>query len=826
MRFSKMLRHTLFAATTACVVAVPAYAQDNKAGASGDEEIIVTARKRDETLISVPVVVTAVSGETLAQRGIINLDGLAQIVPQLIIGDQGGSLQGGNISIRGISGPDQNPFGDSAVSFNVDSVQVSKASVRRMSDFDTAQIEVLKGPQALFFGKNSPAGIISIRTADPTKSFSAGIKAGYEFEAKEIRTEAFVSGPLSDSLGFRLAGVYNDKKGDLNDVTPDNSRYKNESHNQKSKDWALRGTLKWEPSSTFDAKLKFSYGQLENNGVQAATTYVSCPDGVRQNGSGIDQCHAGGRNVNAGYGTIVATIPAQQNFYRADGANFLKQKQMLGGLEMNYHPSDHLTVTSVTGYYSVKMKECANFENDTGIILPSCGQVNNSEFSQELRMSSDYDGPLNFTGCLYYSKTKGTSGAFTYLFAGQGGLDSLYGGAYGILVDPSVVVPGLNFGAIPGSGFAAGTYQNPLLLNNYLLKQKGTAYSAYLQIQFKPIEQIEIDVGGRYSKEKKRLPLVRSGGGVQDFSAPKFFLDESTEIANGFLKSRKGSWNDFSPEATISYRPNQNMTVFGSYKHGFLSGGFNSGSVTFTVPNFDLSYNPQTIKGFEAGLKLQTLNNALRFNMAVYSYQVKDLQVSNVFNSTNTISNAGSVKIKGIEADFNYRTPLEGLSIYGAAAYNKGKYSSYPNAPCYGGQTAATGCIGGVQNLGGTELIRAPKTNLSGGFTYETLLGTSMKMGLAGGFNRTSSYLTDASSAPNGRQPAYTLWDASARVGAEDDTWEVSLIGRNLANKHYFVASSLVPFSFSTQGNLSDRFATLSRGREIAVRLSYRFGGK
>jgi iron complex outermembrane recepter protein len=110
------------------------------------EEVVVNARKRDETFISVPVVITAVSAAEIQKRGVTNLDGLARLVPQLMIGEQSGSVQGGNISIRGIAGPDSNPFGDQAVSFNIDGVQVAKAFVRRMSDTDIEQYEVLKGP--------------------------------------------------------------------------------------------------------------------------------------------------------------------------------------------------------------------------------------------------------------------------------------------------------------------------------------------------------------------------------------------------------------------------------------------------------------------------------------------------------------------------------------------------------------------------------------------------------------------------------------------------------------------------------------------------------
>ncbi|MGH6644826.1 MAG: TonB-dependent receptor plug domain-containing protein, partial [Bradyrhizobium sp.] len=152
---------------------------------SVDSDIVVTARKRDETSIAVPVALTAVGGAEIERRAINNLDGIARIVPQLIVGEGGGTVQGGIIAIRGIAGADANPFGDQAVSFNIDGVQVARASVRRMSEMDIQQVEVLKGPQALFFGKNSPGGIISVRTADPTSSFAAKLSGGYEFNAHE-----------------------------------------------------------------------------------------------------------------------------------------------------------------------------------------------------------------------------------------------------------------------------------------------------------------------------------------------------------------------------------------------------------------------------------------------------------------------------------------------------------------------------------------------------------------------------------------------------------------------------------------------------------------
>ena len=774
------------------------------------EEIVVSARKRDETLISVPVVITAVSAAQLENRGITNLDSLARVVPQLLIGNQSGSVQGGNISIRGIAGPDSNPFGDQAVSFNIDGVQIAKAFVRRMTDTDIEQVEVLKGPQALFFGKNSPAGIVSYRTADPTKEFKAKVTAGYEMEAREARSSGFISAPISDTLGMRIAYAYSKMDGYLKEATPSTSTYATiTNRNPDDKEYAVRGTLKWAPNDLFDARLKLNYGETQTNGPAATTQFISCPFGVRQTGSGLP-CGNGDYSVNASNGPVVGTIPGSLNHF-GDGQNFQIQQQFLGGLEMNYHLSSEVLLTSVTGLYNTKLNQCQNYENDPGIILPSCNPTTDREFSQEFRLTTDLKGPLNFSGGLFYADTKAHSGSITYLF----------GGSFDLL----------------GPGF--GGLKSPALVNDYDLVQAGKAYSAYLQAIYKPLDVVEIDIGGRYSYEKKTMVDVRDGGGISEAATTgscfvpgvicSAILDDSTIITPPTGASKH--WNDFSPELTVSYRPTQELTLFASYKRGFLSGGFNSSSVNFRA-NPDISYDPEKIKGFEVGVKSLLFNGTLSLNAAAYEYKVTDLQVTNFTNATSTIRNAGAVKIDGAEGDFTYKTPLEGFTVHGAAAYNKGKYTSFPGAPCYNGQTPALGCtiVNGNpnQDLSGTELVRAPKVNASFGLGYETPLNGYLKLGLSADATYSDSYLTDATAAPQSRQPSFTLLDTTIRLGGQNDAWQVAFIGRNLSNKHYWVASPNVPFTGGGTGTaagvLGDRFAGVSRGREYLLQFSLMFG--
>jgi len=773
------------------------------------EEIIVTARKREESSIAVPVVMSAVGENEIRARGISDLDGIARVVPQLLIAPQGGSVQGGNVSIRGIAGPDSNPFGDQTVSFNFDGVQVSKATVRKLSSMDVEQVEILKGPQALFFGKNSPAGIVIMRTKDPTPEFEAGMSAGYEYNAREIRTDGYVSAPLTDTLGIRVAGYFSDMDGYLTSNVPDDAALKpfTDGRSPNQRDWAARLTLKWQPVDTFDARFKFNYNDLDDNGLGASTQLIFCPNGAPQSGA-IDRCRKDRYVMNAGPGAELAAF----NPGFRDGKNYTDLTQMLSSLEMNYRPTDRLRITSVTGFYDSDLDAAHNFQNDYAIALPSREVYENTELSQELRIQSSFEGPLNFSGGIYAATTSASASSNTYVFPAEAsGVDAL--------------VP-FGLGFIPVGA--------PFQILQYDLKQKGKAYSAYAQLSYEPTDIVEVTVGGRYSYERKRLPRVLNQPiGLYD---PFGWTPLSAADVVAELQGSKDSWDDFSPEVTVTLRPREQLTLFASYKHGFLSGGFNSGSVDFGLAR-DLSYDPMTIEGLEGGVKALLLDNTLRVNLSAYIYDVEDMQVQYYENATNTIRNAAESEVKGAEFDFSYLTPIQGLSINGAVAYNDAKYSSFRDVQCYNGQTAAMGCVfrpiaadPGVsafqQDLTGHVLPRAPEWSLAAGFNFEMLLGDALMLGLTGGLNYTSSYDADVTAHPYSRQPSYTLIDASVRIGDSDGRWEVALIGRNLTNKWYFAASNDVPFTGGEAGTgmLADRFATLSRGREVLLRLSMKIG--
>ncbi|MET0545424.1 MAG: TonB-dependent receptor [Caulobacterales bacterium] len=788
-----LLSHTALALVMIAAVDVGA-ASAQSADKVAKDDIIVTARKRNETSLSVPVVITAVSGAELERRAVNSIDGIARLVPQLVVGEGGGTVQGGNIALRGISGADANPFADQAVSFNIDGVQVSRASIRRMAEMDLQQIEILKGPQTLFFGKNSPGGIISMRSADPTDKFSAKISTGYEFNAREWRGDGYVSGPISDTLGFRIAAYGTDMKGwtknevpDASPLAPDHGR------SPDSQEYALRGTLKYAPTDRFFARLKMNYGHVKGDSSAANVQFVDCPVGGTPQSGGIDDCKADDHVSVGNVGTAVGLLDGRFG----DGETFLKQKQALGSLEMEYNLTDHLTLSSITGYYDVSLRNLANFTASyiPASVLSSLNRMNIEEISQEVRLTSSFDSMLNFMIGGFYQETTAKAGSTTFLGA-----------------------------------------DTPFLINNYLLEQKGKASSIFGQALLDITPKLELAGGGRYSHEKKRLPSVSS---QPAFSVPVYPPPEVTTVLD------ESSWNDFSPEVSLTYRPSETLTFFGSYKEGFLSGGFNSGSANFALP---LDYDEQRVDGFEAGVKGLFLDGALRTNLALYTYDVTGLQVQVTTQGTiQELKNAGKVKSQGAEFDFTYRMPVDGLNLHGALGYSKGEYDEY-FASCYRGQSKALGCAyvpvpgspgqavlaapgtpGSLQDLSNTDLIRAPEWTGNIGFTYETPIMTGLVLGLSGDATHSGSYLTDATSKAAGRSPSYTLLDATVRLATEDERWEVAFIGKNLSNEYYWTRNSDSPFTGTPPGNeagpsvLGDTVSSISRGRDLMVRVTAKY---
>ncbi|WP_428310522.1 TonB-dependent receptor [Hydrocarboniphaga sp.] len=774
----------------------PAPAAEAAAAESGDsafatEEVIVTARKKNETLLDVPVAVSAVSAADLNRYAATDLGKIGQMVPQVIIAKTGGGGAGASFTIRGLGSSALDAGIEQTVALNVDGLQISRGRLVTQSFFDIQQVEVLKGPQALFFGKNSPGGVISLRTAGATDEFSGYLRGGYEFEAGERIIEGAVSGPITDTLKYRFAGRASKMDGYIDNVAgpvtmPSDPDFPTAgaAHGEDpgTREYLGRLTVQWNPNDRLDSTLKVFGSNLHDNGETAGTellcdehprtldllsgTYVVDPYGD----CGLD----GKRSLGALNPDRAAAYPGAK-----DGKPYTNYKSMLASNSANYK-FDSFLLTSVTGYWNYKNGSFDNFGFDASTAVLGYNEDKSDSFTQELRLASNFETPVNFTTGLYFEHgSRDTTGNG---FIAPVGLDS-----------------------------RNGQYNNWTLLTT----NSNSAYSAFAQLSWKIVENVELAGGARYTHEDKKLSVGNSY--VNDQFAPLQITAEEGVFTRG-----KFSDDNVSPEATLSYHPTKNSTFYAAYKTGYKSGGFSNPSIlSFGQTSDVLGFKSEKAKGGEIGAKGEFLDRRLTITSAVYRYKFDGLQLTS-FNPTPpsfTIRNAASARTTGAEIESSFAATHQ-LRLRAAAGYNKAEYLSFEGAPCYAGQDDASGCDSdtNTQDLSGTALVRAPEWNVTGGLTWDSELTDNIFLGLSSDANYTSGYWMQENEHPLAWQGGFTRINASARLYQGSDAWEVALIGRNLTNKHYGVASSDKPF-----GTPDEVWVSVGRTRELLLQGTYRF---
>jgi len=804
-RASGMRRALLCGAALSGLAAMPsaAYAQDADESADAPEEdrvIVVQARRQNESLQEVPVTVTAIGGETLQRFNIDQVADVTSRVPTLNV-QVGGSGSGGQLSLRGVGSSNISAAFDSAVAFEYDGVVVSTMRMVQAGFFDVEQIDVLRGPQSLFFGKSATAGVLSLRSANPTSDWEVGMRANYEFEEKGYLLNGYISGPLTDTLGIRLAAQFNDI--DEFQLAQPGSPAVNQKRGLT--DFIGRLTLDWQPSDMFRANFKLQYTKHENDGA-LGTGEVSCgANGVADPIfllQGAVQLPAG-YNCNVYdelyYFTDTAAplaggVPTPSKAAGRNGVPFGETDIWFGRLQFELDLSEKLKLTSVTGLLNMKAVDFESYSyggfipGPNGTRLPggagSSDPINNLEqYTQELRLSSDNDGPFNFMlGAFYEDRT--------------------------ITFDTSQQGVNISFlGPDPATGFTYDWDKTHLT--------KTEALSFFGSVMFDLTEQLELSGGIRWTDEQK----------VQTISVPyvhSFLLGGTTFVRPGFFSGPINFADDnFSPEVTLKYQASEDFNVFASFKTGFKSGGIDnsalpSNSLSQAAASGDFSsliFKSEEAIGGEVGFKSQFNNRDVTLNVTAYQYVFKDLQVQN-FNAQTVqfiTSNAGELTTKGVDLEAKWRTPVDGLSFSSNISYLDAKYTDDFLQP--GGQ-------GGTINLKGRRGSQAPEWSGNVAADWAIPLSDSLELFLSGNAAYNDGYITDETSLNDFVQESFWMFDANVSIGHPDGNWKLSLVGQNLSDKIIVITSGGRPF-LSPTGD--DIFLTQNRGRQVFAEVSFRF---
>ncbi len=782
-----------------------AYAQEN-AARGGLEEVLVTARKREETLQDAPVAVSAISQERIEKFDVTSLERIAALSPQFFVG-RSSNGSGAQMTLRGIGSSSTSIGIEQSVAVVLDGVYYGQGRVLNEGMFDLAQIELLKGPQALFFGKNATAGVVSITSAKPTDEFEAIVRGGYEIEAEQYRLEGIVSGPLSETVNARLSvrhsemsgGYFENKSTDqpytVTDVaTGDATTYTAPADNRDAPgevETLARLMVSVDPSDELSMLFTASTTKSEVDNSSWNYTAFDCPGGV----GGVNPDLNCGDNFVITQNRMPSIIASSLPYARSNGDLFNEYESysLTASIEYSF---ERFTLTSLTNFQD--NQNTFGLSGDfQSFPTPTFATERNTweAFSEELRVTSEFDGALNFMlGILYQT----TERKFDQYVTAGGLMDSR-------VQDPQLVHVGSQKKSFTD----------------------GETISPFFQVNYEFNDHVELSLGARYSDETKDSefvhPYVNEGlGGIWRVN----------EVARG-----DQSFEEWSPEATLSWRVLDDTLAYFSYKTAYKSGGFsNSGiySADFMGGSeSDFLFEPETAAGFEIGLKSTLLDNQLRLNVAVYDFEYDDLQVD-FFNSPTfafITLNAGTAKTQGLELDAEFAPrAAPGLSIRGSLALNNAEYDNFV-APCWAGQTTAQGCNTTVpgtngtpgQDISGESTAMAPEVSASFGVGYNKYLQNGWEYGLAVDGIYSDEYNASGFANPHAMRDAYTTLNASISLAGEGREWEVQLLGKNLTDEH--IVSGVVdgPSTPAAGGEYADQMGFTSLPRTLAVQLTYRF---
>jgi iron complex outermembrane receptor protein len=789
------------------------------AHAAAMEEIIITARKREENLQEVPLAIQVLDERKIERYDASNLSEIAQMANNVrIAGGTNGA--GGSFIIRGMGSNAGDSGISSSVATNIDGITSERGFIARTSFFDVESVQILKGPQALFYGKNSAAGVVGVTTANPTDEFEAMIQGGYEVEAHERIIETVFSGPITDTWGYRLAFRANDMDGWIEN----NAQFQENSNGEvvpfalvagfwpadesyydlpggrdigKINSQSARFTLQWDPTDTFRARLKLFMTDEESNGLVggemasctnppvAAVLPIARPVLVDP----FQDC-------KLDYETSQGDVPLEvargwnnnQNGQLGDHL-FSDYEAQIYTLDLNWD-LDWGSIQSITGWLAYDFEGWDNFGGLEYPFFIGYNPDDHEQYSEEIRLSTEFDSSLNYMIGAYYESFERTHENSSKL--------------------------GL-FGIDPVTGFT-----NDQHVVQYT---EGDSWSVFGQVIWDISDEYELAAGGRFTDDRKE--------GTQHHEYVHQFLQLIGWFPTGVDLEATTDDTDFSPEVTLTWRPRDEITVWGAWKNGYKASGYSAPTVlTNTFGPENITFGEEDADGFEIGIKSLLFDGSVRLNVTAYDFEFSDLQVSQFRPETTTfvIGNAASASTQGIEFDASWLVN-ENLEVYTEFGLNDAQYDDYPNVACYAFQTVAQGCIPELddegeptgrsfQDLSGETLAAAPDVAGSIGFeathtVFRDWMGLLSVEGLY-----TDDYSTAGNGEPLAQQDSY--WNLRARLGltSPDNKLEFALIGRNLTDEIYDEGGAK-PGAITP----ADRGGGGSRPRSYLFQFTYRIGG-
>jgi len=782
-------------AMTAPVPAALAAEAEEAAEVEVYDEIIVTAQKRDERMIDVPISMSAFNSENIDQTGVRELKGIAEYIPNLQI-SQANDFRS-TVTIRGVGAQSRNIGFDTRVGVYVDGVYMGQSPAINQELLDIQQVEVMRGPQGTLFGKNSVAGAINIISKKPGDEFEGSVSADFgNLNYREFK--GMVTIPMGEKVSTKFAISKVDRDGYIPNITTGNDLIGRDV-------LSYRAQMRIQASDSFEINMSF-------DGLNSDSLIL------------VGEAKSDSFNV-------FPTPYAPQDRVTAFNVDPDDKRDVYGGsIDLDYETEGGFTVKSITAYRDTH----GVYHNDTDYspldILQTSFDDQFKQFSQEIQFISPDDEKLTYMGGLYFYNQKADSRREAVT-----GEDFLLG-YFGALLPPGTPVAQMQ-GISDALGFPGpgGTTAN-------FGKVDTNAYAAYFNGSYQITEKFKFGFGLRYTQEKKETDWISDGrASGQPLTIPDPFvnlpgtdgnpigsilnIDSVTDVGlyspataaalapftqlNAFAfnigtTDTNGDGipdpllNDntdkyLSPAFSFTYAMTDDSNVYAKYSTGFKSGGFNLDYINAAEleANPNLSFEKETVKSYELGFKGSFMDNKLQLNMAAFiadydNYQVNQFVDLGGGRTSIRITNAASVKTQGFEIEATLRA-TDSLTFNGSFGYLDATFSDFPG-----------GGAGG-SDVTGNRLPNAAEINFSfGAQYYHEIESLNADLLIRGDLTHSGDYFTTVNNATTsdfragGSTPfdnieALTLVNGRIGLISHNETWEFYIWGRNLTNQQQYV---------------------------------------
>ena len=749
------------------------------------EEVIVVAQKREENMLDVPVALTAVTTSELNVFGVRDTTELTKLSPSLSY-DQTGLSQNSGFRIRGIGTVVYSTTAESAVAVIIDDVATSQSGQALADLTDIERVEILRGPQSTLFGRNASAGVINVLSKRPTEEFEAGAELTLTDDNQE-KVSTWVSGPITDTVGYRVSGYYDDLEGwveNLNEAGDTNG----------SRNWGINSRLVWQASDTIDLRFQAKYDDssseccsgsikfLDDADTAAVLVFIPLTEAAPE---------------------ILPYVGEDNTTVTVDDLVEVDSESLQLSFKAEWDIRDH-SLISITAYNDWTLDEYNELDNtsfpvldypfgagtiadpaglggDTFTIASNRGvvQLNQLEvdfFSQEFRLLSPTADWGNYIAGLYYSKMEDSRRFDRY---------------------------------VPGLGVALG------LDGHNEDSNESSALSAFGQVTIDMGERSRFTVGARYQYEDIEVSQTEIDFYGDSPSVRQSYDDDDTT---------------FMGHIAFQYDVSDSGMLFARYARGHKGQFFDAAADSFFGGELD-PVAPEKSDAFEIGYKAELMENRLRLEVVGFytlyeDYQAQQTTVDESGAVEFTTENVGELETYGIEID---TTMLIGnnFTLQAAAAWIDATIKEYDNASCYFGQTEAQGCVqgeGGIfsQDLAGEELQNSPelKFNIAGTYYWPQ----SSSGWLPGDIFLNAAYVWtdkvnhDLQLAPWMEADSYDILNVSAGLEVVGDiSYTITVFANNLLDDDY--DNALLDLADSSGQPATTRFAPRDYSTYFGVRL-------